>query len=57
MKGEPEQVVQAPCGKFTVALARVDEKEHWRGWAAKGANTVIPCDGSVGEVTLTTASP
>ena len=53
MRGEPEQVLMTPCGKLYVALARVDKKEHWRGWAAKGGPATIPCDGSVGEVTLT----
>lgn len=53
MRGEPEQVVMAPCGKTTVALAQVDEKGHWRGWAAKSGPATIPCDGkSIGEVTL-----
>jgi len=52
MRGEPGQVIMTPCGKLYVALAIVDAKEHWRGWAAKGAQLVIPCDGTVGEVTL-----
>ncbi|MGZ3424854.1 MAG: serine/threonine protein kinase [Polyangiales bacterium] len=51
-RGEPKQVLMVPCGKLYVNLAKVDAKGNWRGWATKGKMTNIPCNGTVGDVTL-----
>jgi serine/threonine-protein kinase len=51
-RGAPNEVIAAPCGKVYVAVAKVDSKDKWIGWAAKGQPFTIPCDGTVGEVTL-----
>lgn len=51
-RGAPGKLLLAPCGKYYVNLAKVDAKGKWRGWAAKGVTTTIPCDGTVGEITF-----
>lgn len=51
-RGAPEEVISAPCGKVYVTVAKVDSKDKWVGWAAKGQPFTIPCDGTIGEVTL-----
>ena len=51
-RGTPNQVLMTPCGKLYVNLAKVDAKGNWKGWAWKGETTMIPCNGTVGEVTF-----
>ena len=34
------------------AVCKVDANGNWKGWAAKGETTMIPCNGTVGEVTF-----
>jgi serine/threonine protein kinase len=52
-RGTPGQVLMVPCGKLYVNLAKVDANGNWKGWAAKGVTSNIPCNGTVGEVTFT----
>jgi len=49
-RGTPNQVLMTPCGKLYVNLAKVDANGNWKGWVAKGQTTMIPCNGTVGEV-------
>lgn len=51
-RGEPEQVLMVPCGKVSVTLAKVDVNGKWRGWVGKVVPSMVPCNGTVGEVTI-----
>jgi hypothetical protein len=51
-RGEPEQVIMVPCGKTFITIAKVDTNGKWRGWAGKGTQTTVTCNGSINEVTI-----
>ena len=50
--GDPEAVLEAPCGRKFINLARLDEKGKWKAWLSKGTLATVTCDGKVTDVTL-----
>lgn len=50
--GDPEAILEAPCGRKYINLARLDDKGKWKAWLTKGTLATVTCDGKVTDVTL-----